>query len=102
MEKQIAAGLKQLNERVKKIEDLTAWCELEQEERKGSPETSFQMHSTLEEDLKQEIGAYFSLLFDIMDAVKARGGAAAPKQQRRLQAINKRFMQINLAKVFYP
>lgn len=102
METQIAAGLRQLNEMVRKIEELVAWHELEQDQREGRPETSFQMHSTTEEDLKQEIGSYFSLLFDLMDAVKAASHADAAKQEHRMQAINKRFMEINLAKVFYP
>ena len=87
---------------VRRIEDLVAWFELEQDQRKGRPETSFQIQSTTKEDLKHEIGAYFSLLFDIMDAVGPGGHATAAGQQRRLQAINKRFMETNLAKVFYP
>ena len=102
MEKQIAAGLRQLNESVDRIDALLSWLELEREQQRGKSETSFEMASPTMHDLKQEIGAYFSLFFDMVDALKASPRRVGTKLEPKLQAIHKKFNRLDIVTPFYP
>ena len=101
MEKQIGAGLKQLGESVRKIQELVAWLELEKAERWGRPETSFQITNWTGDDLKREVGAYFSTFFDTYEALNACPESTARKLRSKLEAIHNRFLKIPLARPFY-
>ena len=94
------AGLRSLNDSLRRMKDLLAWASLKQSEARPGQPPSFQIYDPTVTDLRNEYSHFLSTSIQIHGALPEHSGAVpAPVRetlQRKLAGLEQEAHQLNL------
>ena len=94
MEERLLEALKDLSRTLRRIENLSAWLEMERSERRETFDHSFRWQSSTEQDLKAEIGAFLNTYYDILELLGKSSPCLEAPMRERLRRVYCRFSKL--------
>ena len=98
MSTDIPAALRELRRALRKLEELSEWHKLAQQERRPSVPPGFQPEDHTQDDIQVYSSSFIAIMMDTREALKSSARNVSKRQQRswtqRLRQLEERFQKL--------
>ena len=98
MEERYRAALDDMKQTIKEIQSLLAWHELEKSQSRTGFQTSFELGTSTEQDLKTRVGMFLKNYFELLESLGNRSDAPTREVKAQLLPIYDRFARLPVPK----
>ena len=98
MEERYRAALDDLNQTIKEIQSFLAWRELERAQSRTGFQTSFDLETSTEQDLKMRVGMFLKNYFELLESLGNRADASTREVKAQLLQTYEQFARLPVPK----